>query len=65
MQYVLHIFMILGDKPSRKKQDPQIKDLANNFVDYFIMQPPFYTEPKSKRAAYRWPLMALFPSLYL
>lgn len=37
MQYVLHITMILGEMSSRKKQDPQIKELAGNFVDYFIM----------------------------
>lgn len=37
IQYVLHIVIILGDMPARKKQDPQIKDLADNFVDYFIM----------------------------
>lgn len=29
--------MILGEMSSRKKQDPQIKELADNFVDYFIM----------------------------
>lgn len=50
-QYVLHIVIILGDMPSKKEQNPQIKDLADNFVHYFIMHPPFYANSKSKRAA--------------
>jgi len=52
--------MILGDMPSRKKQDPQIKDLADNFAGYVTT---LLCQPQKQKSCYIWLLMAIFSSL--